>query len=694
MAVLSKIRQRSFLLIAVIGLCLFAFIIGDLVQSNLFNSSSNTVGSIDGTDINFEDFRNKVANLEKSGQGMSGTQAVNRIWDQEVSVALINSEFEKLGIDASEKQIIEVLKQSQDIGENPQFKNVAGQFDIEKFRAFFQSNPAQIEMLKSREKDAALNAKFQAYSTMIKAGVYATNVEAKLKYEMESNKVNFDYVAVPFSSIKDSDVKVTDAEIDEYVKKNEKKYKANANREIEYVVIEDKASAQDEEEVKKAINASLSGQIRFNEKTGKNDTLPSFSASKNVAEFVNSNSDIPFDSSYVAKSDLPTEHADKLYNLAAGSIYGPYTFNGYYAVSKAMGRQGGAKAKASHILLAYKGAMRANPSVTRSKDEARAKAQEILAGVTANPSSFLMQAFTNSDDSSKQQGGDLGFFSRGQMTPKFNDFVFNNPIGKIGLVETEFGFHVISVTDKQDGVRLATIARKIAPSEATTDANYTKAQKLEMEANEKTLAEAAKSQKLVVKPAAKVEAMDENVPEVGTQIVQWAFNNKTSIGDVKRFEVANVGNVVVKLKSKNEEGLKSGKDARTLIEPILKKEKKAALIAAKMKGASLEAIAKANAVTVQVATDSTIENPTLGAGGYEPKVVGTAFTTGDKISKTIEGTTGVFVVKTKTVVKAPVLKAFPDQLTKLKSQNANAAGRVLGALKEDAKIEDNRALFY
>jgi peptidyl-prolyl cis-trans isomerase D len=696
MAVLSKIRQRSFILLSVLGLCLAAFVLGELFQSNLFSNSSNNVGSINGSDINFEDFRTKVANVEKSGQGISGTQAVNRVWDQEVSIALISSEFEKLGIDASEKQIIEILKQSQDIGENPQFKNLAGQFDIEKFRTFFQSNPQLSQQLKEREKDAALNAKFQVYSTLVKAGVVATNIEAKLKYEMESNKVNFDYVVLPYSSIKDSDVKVTDEEIKEYIAKNEKKYKAEANREIEYVVIEDKASKQDEDEVKNAVNASLNGQIRFNEKTGKNDTLPSFSASKNVAEFVNSNSDIPYDSSYVAKSDLPTEHADKLYNLSAGSIYGPYVFNGYYAVSKALGRQGGAKAKASHILLSYKGAMRANPSVTRSKDEAQAKAQEILASVTANPNSFLMQAFTNSDDSSKQQGGDLGYFSRGQMTPKFNDFVFNNPIGKIGLVETEFGFHVISVTDKQDGVRLATIARKIAPSEATTDANYTKAQKLEMEANEKTLAEAAKSQKLIVKPTAKVEAMDESVPEVGTQrqIVKWAFDSKTNIGDVKRFEVANVGNVVVKLKSKNEAGVKSGKDARNLVEPILKKNKKVALIAAKMKGASLEAIAKANAVTVQAATDSTIENPTLGTAGYEPKVVGTAFTTGNKLSGTIEGSTGVFVVKTKTVIKAPALKAFPDQLTKLKSQNANAGGRVLGALKEDAKIEDNRSMFY
>jgi peptidyl-prolyl cis-trans isomerase D len=71
--------------------------------------------------------------------------------------------------------------------------------------------------------------------------------------------------------------------------------------------------------------------------------------------------------------------------------------------------------------------------------------------------SFMMLAFSNSDDSSAQQGGDLGY-CQNQMVKPFNDFVFNSSIGSIGLVETPFGFHIIKVTDKQDGIRLATVA--------------------------------------------------------------------------------------------------------------------------------------------------------------------------------------------------------------------------------------------
>jgi peptidyl-prolyl cis-trans isomerase D len=696
MAVLSKIRQRSLLLILVIGFCLLAFIIGDIFQSGSFNQSGRNIGKVNGKEIAFEDFRIKVDAVEKSGQGMTAPQAVNRVWEQEVSIALLTAEFEKLGLEVGEKQIIEVLKQSQDIGQNPEFLNDAKQFDLAKFRAFFKNNPQSAQLLKDREKDATLNAKYQAYNSLIKSAIYTTTAEAKLKYELESNKVNFDFVSVLYSTIKDSDVKVSDEEIVAYMKKDEKKYKADENREIEFVTIEDKASPEDEAEVKNAINAALNGSIVFNQATGKNDTLPSFKTAINVAEYVNNNSDSPYDSTFVAKKDLPAEHAEKLFTLRAGEIYGPYLNNGSYAVSKLLARQAGATAKASHILLAYKGAMRANPSVTRTKEEAAAKANEILAQVTANPGAFLMQAFQNSDDSSKQQGGDLGYFSKGQMTPKFNDFVFGNPIGKIGLVETEFGYHIINVTDKQDAVRLATIVRKIQPSESTTDKAYTKAVKFEMDANSKAFDAVAKEAKLTVNPALKLKAMDESVGSLGNQrqIVKWAFDSKTNVDDVKRFEVLNVGNVIVKLKAKNPEGLLSLVEARPAIEPILKNKKKAALITAKMKGSSLEAIAKANASGVQTATDLTVENAVLPGAGQEQKVVGTAFVSGSKLSAPIEGNSGVYVIKTKNVIKAPALVVYTDFVTKLNQQNAQASGRVIGALKTDAKIEDNRQLFY
>ncbi|MEM8522348.1 peptidylprolyl isomerase [Flavobacterium sp. PL12] len=696
MAVLQKIRQRSLLLILVIGFCLLAFIIGDIFNSGGFNSTSKDVGSIDGKDISFEDFRVKVSNVEKSGQGITSTEAANRVWEQEVSVALLTTEFDKLGLRVGEKHLLEVLKADQNIGGNPLFMNAAGGFDVAKFKEYFKANPEQAQFLKDREKDAELNAKYQMYNTMIKAAVFTTASEGKMKYEMEANKVNFAYVAGLYSTIKDSDVKVTDSEIVDYMKKNEKKFKADESREIEYVLIEDKASPADEAEIKTKVNALLNGSVVYNQATGKNDTVAGFRTTKNIADFVNSNSDVPYDSTYIAKKDLPAVDADKLFNLAPGAIYGPYMFGNYYCISKSMGMKAGVNAKASHILISYEGTQVPNKKEVRTKEEAKAKAESILAQVNANPDSFLMLAFTSSDDSSAQQGGDLGYFGPNQMVKPFNDFVFNNGIGKVGLVESDFGFHIIKVTDKQDGIRLATVAQKIEASEATSDKMFTQATKFEMDVADKDFNKAAKDMGLTVAPAVSVKGMDESFGSLGNQrnIVRWAFEDGVKKGSVKRFEVANVGHVIAKVKSIDKTGLVAVSVARPYVENILKNKKKAELIKAKMSGSSLEAIAKAVGGTVQQATDLTMENAMLPNVGPEPRVVGNAFAlAANKLSAPIEGNTGVYVVKNISTVKAPAMKDYATYVAKIESQNASEVNRVIPALKGNAKIKDNRQQF-
>lgn len=696
MAVLQKIRQRSLLLILVIGFSLLAFIVQDLYRKGGFDESSKYIGSVNGKDISFEEFRIKVSNLEKSGQmGMTPTQAVNRVWDQEVSIALVNAEFEKLGIRAGEKHILEVFKNDPNIGQNPMFQT-NGSFDLAKFQEFFKSNPEQAQFEKDKEKDAELNAKYQIYNAMVKGGLYTTGSEGKLKYEMESNKVNMDYVAVLYTTIKDTDVKVTDEEINEYVKKNEKKYKSDEIREVEYVLFQDKPSPEDENEVKTTVNSLLEKRIVYNQATGVNDTLPGFREAANPIDLVNENSDVPYDSTFVAKKDLPAQFADQLYALAPGQVYGPYLNGNLYCISRVVGRKAGATAKASHILISYEGTQVPNKKEKRTKEQAKAKADELLKQVLANPGTFFMLAMTNSDDSSAQQGGDLGYFGPGQMVKPFNDFVFNSPVGKIGLVETDFGYHIINVTDKQDGIRLATIAQKIEPSEATTDKLYTKAVKFEMDANEKDFDKVAKEAGITLLPPVKVKLMDEQFGTVGNQrqIVRWAFDDKTNVGDVKRFEIVNTGNVIAKLKKVNEKGLMSAEDARPMVEPILKNKKKAEKIMAKMKGSSMQAIATACGSTVQQAVDLTVENPSIPNAGFERKVVGNAFALGvNKISKPIEGSAGVYVIKPTLITKAPALKDYKEYTAKIKAQTAGYTGRVIPALKEEAEIEDNRGKF-
>ena len=697
MAVLAKIRKRSALLIGAIALALFAFIIQDLIGKGGIGQDAKNLGTVNDKDISFEDFRVKVSNVEKSGQGITATQAANQVWDQEVSIALLTSEFDKLGLRAGEKHLIEVLKADQNIGNNPLFLNAAGLFDLAKFKEYFKANPEQAQFLQEREKSAELNAKFQMYNTLVKAGLYTTEAEGKLKYEMEANKVNFAYVAGLYSTIKDSEVKVSDAEIIDFMKKNEKKYKAEESREIEYVLLEDKASAQDEADVKAKITALLSGNVVYNSKTAKNDTVAGFRTAPNAIDFVNSNSDVPYDSTFIAKKSLPATDADQLFNLVPGAVYGPYKFGNYYCISKSFGKRANVNVKASHILISYEGTQVSNKKEKRTKEQALAKAQAILGQVNANPDSFMMLAFSNSDDSSAQQGGDLGYFGPNEMVKPFNDFVFGNAIGKVGLVETPFGFHIIKVTDKQDGVRLATVAQKIEPSEATSDKIFTQATQFEMDAATKDFAKLANEMKLTVATPVTVTGMQENFASLGNQrvIITWAFGEGAKVGSIKRFELPNIGHVIARVKSMDNSGLAPVSQARAYVEPILKNKKKAELIKAKMTGSSLEAIAKATGAKVEQAVNITMENPVLGLVGAEPKVVGTAFAlTANKVSTPIEGGTGVYVVKNNSTVKAPSLTNHAAYVAKLKQQTAGDAGRILPALKANATIEDNRSKFF
>lgn len=698
MAILGKIRQRSFILIVIIALALFSFVLADVIQSGGFSQTSRNVGSVNGTDISFDEFNVKVNNVEKSGQDITTIQAMNRVWDQEVNLALLNDELEKLGIRISESHLVEALKSDQNVGSNPRFANELGQFDINKYREYFKSssNPQEKEYIESLEKNANITAKYQIYTSLIKGGHFVTKNDAKFKYELENSKVTFDYVAVPFSSINDSEVKVSESEIIDYMKKNEKKYKAEETREIEYVVIGDTPTDKDKSDIKVKLETLLNSKIEYNKETGVNDTLPGFKNTTNDIDFVNTNSDFPYDSTYIAKSDLPAEFAEQLFNLPQGEVFGPYEFGTYLALSKSLGRKAGAKAKASHILISYEGTPIKTKEI-RNKEQAKAKAEELLAKIKANKEEFLMLAFTESEDQgSAQKGGDLGFFGPNDMVKPFNDYVFNNPVGSIGLVESEFGFHIINIVDKQDAVRLATIAQKIEASEETTESAYTQAMKFELLANEKPFADAANQFKLTIAPPVKAKGLDEAVGELGNQrqIVRWAFDKETDLDDVKRFEIPKVGHVIAKLKKINKEGLLAMADAKIQVEPILKNQKKAELIKAKMKGTSLDAIAKANNVTVQNAAGVSVDNPSIPNVGFEPAVVGAAMALEkNKLSTAIVGNTAVYVIKTAEVQKALPTEDYTTQLTGLKSQSANAVNRLFVALKDQAKVKDNRIEF-
>jgi peptidyl-prolyl cis-trans isomerase D len=701
MAILSKIRQRSILLVLIIALALFSFVLADVIKSGGFSGGSNNIGSINGTKFEYQEFMSKVANVEKQQQGISGTQALNSVWEQEVRKALLSEQYDKIGLLLGKEQLMSVIKSDPQLSQSPQFLNAAGKFDDKKFAEYInslQSAPDQTQWNQWKTYEIQIEdfAKEQMYNTLIKSSVYTTKAEGKLKYERDNNKVDFDYVALAFSTVSDDQVKVTDEEIIAFMKKNPKKFKSDNTRSVEFVLVENKPSAADEAAMKSKIDGFINGKTEM--VNGVNETIPSFASATNLADYVNKYSEIKFDSTYVAKKDINPQFAEQLYALAPGQVFGPYTDNGYSKLTRVAGRKSGATAKVSHILIAYKGAMQAAPSVKLTKEEAKAKAEGLLAQVNANPSSIAMLAMMNSDDQgSKQNGGVYDNVAPKQMVKPFDDFLFGNPVGKTGVVETDFGFHVMKVDGKNDAVLLATVALKVQPSEQTEDLNYNKALKVETDAMANGLEKAAKASALKIAPVVSVKAYDENVANLGLQrqIVTWAFNEETNINDVKRFDIANLGFAIVKLKSKNDDGLLPLELAKQSVEPLIKNEKKAAILKKKMTGTSLEAISKATGSTISPAVGASMASPVIPNLGYEPKVVGAALgLASGKTSKVIEGNSGLFMVRTKVVTKAPVVKDFKSQIDQLNQQTKGSAPfRVIQGLKDKADIVDNRGKF-
>ena len=507
------------------------------------------------------------------------------------------------------------------------------------------------------------------------------------------------YVRVPYSSIPDSTITISKAEIAAYVEKHKEDYKQEKARDIQFVYFEEKPSEADDQAVKASVAKLLDDTIEYNAQTDRNDTIKGFRSTTDMAAFLSRYSDVQFDTVYKAKKELPSSVADTLMSLQVGELYGPYKDGGSYKITKMMNRKPNGSVKSSHILITYEGATRANPEIKRTKEEAEDKAKELFTQVKNNVDEFTAFARDNSDGPSAPQGGDLGYFQEGSLATEFNDFIFSNPVGKVGLVETDFGFHIIKVDDKEDVVQLATLSREVVASEETTNALFTNATKFEMETieNQDEFAKIASSNEYFVRPVNSIKELDENLPGLGMQrnVVQWAFNEDTKLGDIKRFNINN-GYAVVQVSGKYREGVMAPEDASMTVLPILRKQRKAAQIIAASKGKTMDAFAKDNNVSVSTASALTVKSPTIPGAGSEPMVVGIAYGMAEgETSGLLEGNTGVFMIELTKRTEAPKLDNYSTYANTLKSNAANRASTaVYNALKEGAEIEDKRATFY
>ncbi|TXE07276.1 peptidylprolyl isomerase [Seonamhaeicola algicola] len=702
MAILSKIRQKTLVLILVIAMALFAFVLSGLFDGSAsFSNKGQNVGTINGKDISREEFLQKVEIAQQQlGGSATNTQVMNRVWEQEVRQAVLETQFDALGITVEKDQIRDLLKTA--LATNPQFSNEAGIFDENKLNEYIanlkENSPEGYAGWINYEQSLATNALQQNYYNLVKAGLTGTLAEGELEHKLDGNKVDIKYVQVPYSSIADSLVKVSKSEISSYVSNNKKAFEVEESRDIRFVEFKEVASVADESAIINELSTYLNGQLV--DETGRKDTIVAFSKVKDNQDYINSKSDIKFNDRFVFKSSLPSKVADSLMNLEVGETYGPYKEAGYFKISKLIAeKQIPDSAKVRHILIPFIGSQSAGTDVTLTEDQAKVKADSILAVVKSNRSKFpeLVTEFS-ADQGSVANGGRYDWHAYNTMVPEFNDFEFNGKTGDLGVVKTVFGFHVIEIeglTSKKRAVQIGTIARKIEPSETTTAKIFRDASKFEIDGAKGDFEALAKENNYTVRPVNGMKALDESIPGIGNQrpIVRWAFEDEASVGDVKRFSLSTGGYVVAQLVAKHKAGLMSAEDASATVLPILRKEKKAELIKNRVSVSTLEDLATAENTSVKTASAITMKSPTIQGAGREPLVVGTAFGLGEgETSGLIEGVNGVYMVQVTKVTPAVKLDNYQAAANRLEQQKAATVNsKLYNALKEAAEIEDNRA---
>ena len=272
MAVLNKIRQRSIFLIIIIALALFSFIIGDIFQ-NLGSSSGNqtTIATVNGEDIERDDFMAKVENIQRQSRGtITNTQAMNRVWDNELRAKVMQSQYDALGISVERDHMRDLLKQN--LTSFEEFKNEAGLFDEDKLNEFIANlkaiapetttlggTPINYNSWTDFEQNVAVSGVQQTYFNLVKAGIIGTLSEGELDYQLENDKVDLKYVQIPYASIPDSLVEVKSSEIKAYMKRFPKQYEVEASRDLVYVEFKEEASLADEQAIQENLKALTPG---------------------------------------------------------------------------------------------------------------------------------------------------------------------------------------------------------------------------------------------------------------------------------------------------------------------------------------------------------------------------------------------------------------------------------------------------
>jgi peptidyl-prolyl cis-trans isomerase D len=703
MAILTKIRNRSGIAIGFVGLALVLFLVSDALSSgnSIFNAQSNNVGTIDGDAITYKEFEMEVARqeemLKERNQGQpiddnTRSQIREQSWNMLVQKSLMGKEYGELGIAVSNEELNDLFA-----GDNihPQVKQSftdpnTGVFDknivIQNLKQIVEKGDEktkkQLRDFEDYLLEDGLNRKFVA---LVKKGVYTTNLEAKKLYEARTKTAELNFVVMPYATIADSTIKVEESDLKSFFNKNQNKYKEKENtRKIDFVVYNFAPSKEDTAEMQNWVNTQLD----------------LFAKANNDTQYVDANSEVRFDPTPRSRKDFPEDIVGRLFSDSVGSIVGPIFRDNKYQIYKISGVKNDTTVfmRASHILFKVEGA------TAQDTLNSKTKAEEILAQIKSG-SDFALMAAQYGTDGTKDKGGDLGWFQDGQMVPEFNKFVKAGNKGDMGIVKTQFGWHIVKITENKSTklVTAGLLERTFKASDKTVGFAFNEASQFAAQSRSVKDFEAnAAAKKLQIVSADYVRENDNFLPGYtdAREAVKWAYN--AEIGDVS--EVITVGDkhIIATLKSIREKGKANFEAAKARVQVDYIKEKKAEQLMAKMKEAvdggatSLDALSKKLNLTVTPIGNQTFENTGIAYVGQDNTFVGAVLGSApNNFVSSFKGDGGIYAFQVNKFNEAPAITDYSPYKAELKQPlSQKVEYGFMETLREIHNVTDLRYKFY
>ena len=685
MVSLENIRNRSGLLLVVIGFAMLAFILTDLLSSS--NGSVSTdlvVGEVGNEEIDYQAFEQRVQetleNQRRSNPNVDIAQVRNSVWNQVVRETILNNEFAELGIEVSSGELFDMVQ-----GDNPyptvkqSFTNPeTGEFDRARLLQFLKEDINNDETGQSMQQwlsfEDAIRKERQnnKYNALLAKGLSVSDWEAEQAKKYQSEIRNVSFIQIPLQTLPDSLVSVSDSELKSFIKDNSSKYQQEASRGIEYVVF----------------SVSPSDEDRLDANDWIEDIKADFSEADDDMQFVRKNSDSFNRVLYVGEDGL-ADNVKALMTSKRGTVIGPFQqgFNTLRLAKLVDKASRPDSVEARHILL--------------SSPDAEAKIDSLKKLINKGQS-FAELAKTNSmDQGSAINGGDLGWFAEGMMVDEFNEACFSANKGDLIVVNTQFGTHLIEVLNKSKSTekyKVAFLDREVTFSNSTYQEIFTKAGKFAAEnTNYEDFNTSLVSENLSKRVADDLQENTITIPglESPRELVKWAY--ESNIGDVS--DVFEFGDkiVVASLTSIKQEGLSDLDDVRAEVERlVIDKKKSDQLINELSAYTTLEEVSSnygSSIITAEGLNFSSSQVPNL---GEQVAFVGAAFAVEEgQTTKVFSSKNAVCMIRVDKVIVAPENTDFSSAKNSiLNNLQSRASFQAYQALVELNDVNDKRAKFY